>query len=213
MTDFLVAKGIPFALVATRHPKAASVVIDDQAAANMAIAHLTALGHRRIAYFARGETPHLPESRLQYISRALADSRLLLGAEIYQDITSQGWVQQWAKSAHRPTAAIVHNDISAVRVIAELFDSRFRVPEDLSVISYDNIEFARFAKVPLTSVNHSKEALGRGAVELVLGQIDNAEKSSPKVIELPVDLVVRESTARPKERFSKARPKFHSSKT
>jgi LacI family transcriptional regulator len=96
---------------------------------------------------------------------------------------------------------------------AELFDSGFRVPEDLSVISYDNIEFARFAKVPLTSVNYSKEVLGRGAVELVLGQIDNAEKSSPKVIELPVDLVVRESTARPKERFSKARPKFHSSKT
>jgi DNA-binding LacI/PurR family transcriptional regulator len=56
----------------------------------------------------------------------------------------------------------------------------FRVPEDLSVISYDNIEFARFAKVPLTSINYSKEALGRGAVELVLEQIDNAERARPK---------------------------------
>jgi LacI family transcriptional regulator len=107
----------------------------------------------------------------------------------------------------------VHNDTSAVRVIAELFDSGFRVPEDLSVVSYDNIEFARFAKVPLTSINYSKEALGRGAIELVLEQIGNAEKSPPKVIELPVELVVRESTARPKERFSKARLKSRGSKT
>jgi DNA-binding LacI/PurR family transcriptional regulator len=107
----------------------------------------------------------------------------------------------------------VHNDTSAVHLIAELFNAGLKVPEDLSVVSYDNIEFARFAKVPLTTINYSKEALGQGAIELVLEQLRKAEKGRPKVIKLPVELVVRESTARPKERFSKARLKSRGSKT
>jgi DNA-binding LacI/PurR family transcriptional regulator len=74
----------------------------------------------------------------------------------------------------------VHNDTSAVHVIAEVFASGVRVPEDLSIVSYDNIEFARFAKVPLTTINYSKEALGRGAIELVLEQISAAEKATPR---------------------------------
>jgi LacI family transcriptional regulator len=107
----------------------------------------------------------------------------------------------------------VHNDTSAAHVIAELFDSGFSVPEDLSVVSYDNIEFARFAQVSLTTINYSKEALGRGAIELVLEQIRAAEKTTPKVIELPVELVARESTGRPNERLSKTQPKARRPKT
>ena len=79
------------------------------------------------------------------------------------------------------------------------------MPEDLSVVSYDNIEFAKYAKEPLTTISYSKEALGRGAIELVLEQLGNAEKSRPKVIELPVELIIRESTTRPKERFAKGK--------
>lgn len=205
MVDFLLTKRIPFALVGTRHPKAASAVIDEQAAATMALAHLTALGHGRIAYFALSDTPHFPQSRFPFISRALADVGLPSGPEVFHDIASDRWVQRFMKSATRPTAAIVHNDTSAVRAIAELFVSGLKVPEDLSVVSYDNIEFARYAKVPLTTISYSKEALGRGAIELVLEQLGNAEKSRPKVIELPVELIIRESTTRPKERFAKGK--------
>jgi DNA-binding LacI/PurR family transcriptional regulator len=94
LVDFLVAKGIPFALVAMRHPKAASIAINEQAAADMAVANLPELGHRRIGYFVRGNTPDFPQSRFSFISRALADARLPSGPEIFQDITIKGWFQR-----------------------------------------------------------------------------------------------------------------------
>lgn len=118
LINFLTAKDIPFALVASRHPNASSVLIDEQGAANIAVAHLKALGHRHIAYLGPGDAEHFPGSRLPFIMRALAGSGLPSGPEVFYEITGKDdWArptQRMIGGVDRPTAAIIHNDALAI---------------------------------------------------------------------------------------------------
>ena len=200
MIDFLSSRGIPFALIATRHPQACSAVIDEKGAAEIAVAHLKALGHRRIGFIGPGDQEHFPQSRLPFIQKALASTGLPSSRGIFFDTsTSGGWTyaaQRLIGAAERPTAAIVHNDDLAIRIVAHLIDLGFEVPDDISILSYDDLDISRYTKVPLTSIGYSKEELGRLAIDLVLRQIEGADIGH-SVMEVPVELIVRDFTGRP----------------
>ena len=97
-----------------------------------------------------------------------------------------------------PTAVIAINDASAVGVVLCLQDNGYRVPEDVSVVSYDNTSIARVARPHLTSIDYDYEALGKGLVQTVVDVLEGKKTDQLKMIE-PF-LVVRESSGPAREK-------------
>ena len=100
------------------------------------------------------------------------------------------------KPDHRPTAIFTASDTQALGVIAAARELGLHVPDDLSVIGYDDIEAADY--VGLTTVRQQLLESGRRGAEVLLAQIDERSVEAP-VVHLAPELVVRETTARPKE--------------
>ena len=111
---------------------------------------LKALGHRRIGFIGPGDEEHFPQSRLPFIQKALASTGLPSSRGIFFDTsTSGGWTyaaQRLIGAAKRPTAAIVHNADLAIRIVAHLIDLGFEVPDDISILSYDDLDISRYTK-------------------------------------------------------------------
>ena len=93
----------------------------------------------------------------------------------------------------RPTAAFCVNDLLALGLLQHAISSGVRVPEELAIVGYDDIEFAAAAAVPLTSVRQPRQLLGRTAAELVLDEASNPEHTHRQVLFTP-ELVARAST-------------------
>jgi LacI family transcriptional regulator len=96
-------------------------------------------------------------------------------------------------AARRPTAAFCANDLVALGLLQQSIGSGRRVPDDLAIVGYDDIEFAGAAAVPLTSVRQPRELLGLRAAELLLDEHDNIDHQHECVIFEP-ELIARAST-------------------
>ena len=95
--------------------------------------------------------------------------------------------------ASRPTAAFCANDLLALGLLQQCVALGLRVPEDLAIVGYDDIEFAAAAAVPLTSVRQPRRDLGRTAAEFLLDESNNPEHQHQQ-IEFTPELVARTST-------------------
>jgi LacI family transcriptional regulator len=96
-------------------------------------------------------------------------------------------------AARRPTAAFCANDLLALGLLQQCVSLGLRVPEDLAIVGYDDIEFAAAAAVPLTSVRQPRQLLGRTAAKLLLDESSNPDHEHQRVTFTP-ELVVRTST-------------------
>ena len=94
----------------------------------------------------------------------------------------------------RPTAVFCANDLIALGVLQEMTRNRIRVPEDVSIIGYDDIDFAAAAAVPLTSVRQPRHQLGRTAARLLLDEADGDGAHQHRQVIFEPELVVRQST-------------------
>jgi len=103
-------------------------------------------------------------------------------------------------ASRRPTAAFCANDLVALGLLQEMTRLRIRVPDDLAIVGYDDIEFAAAAAVPLTSVRQPRHQIGRTAAELLAEETIDLETNGGghqhrQVVYLP-ELIVRESSIR-----------------
>ena len=98
--------------------------------------------------------------------------------------------------ASRPSAAFCANDLLALGLLQQCVSLGGRVPSDLAIVGYDDIDFAGAAAVPLTSVRQPRRALGRTAAELLLDEATNPDHRHEQVLFTP-ELVARASTLRP----------------
>jgi LacI family transcriptional regulator len=96
-------------------------------------------------------------------------------------------------SARRPTDAFCANDLTALGLLQHAIGNGTRVPEDLAIVGYDDIEFAAAAAVPLSSVRQPRHELGRAAAELALDEAQNPAHHHRQILFTP-ELVAREST-------------------
>ena len=168
------------------------VAFDDMAAARELTEYLLSLGHKDIAFV--GLAPRLP-SLLRYVGcmMALNDVGLRPVAVVECELTSEA-----ARSAtlsllsrHSPSAIVAFDDLTAVGVMRGIRASGLSVPGDISVVGFDDIEFAAFVDPPLTTMGQPKEDLGAQAMSLVLAQ--SAARKQGQVHSLPGQLVVRMS--------------------
>jgi DNA-binding LacI/PurR family transcriptional regulator len=171
-----------------------------------AIDHLAGLGHRRIGFVSPVWRASVPETaganhRVRGYILGLNRHGLVFDPALTAGVPET--LAGGAEGARRlmglddpPTALLTHNDTVAVGVMHGLRSVGRRVPEDVSVVGFDNTEICDYLPIPLTSVSLPKQELGRQAVRLVLAAIEQAEKPEAPVEELslPTELVVRAST-------------------
>jgi len=178
-----------------------NVVLDHRFAADLALAHLHSLGHRRIA-FMRGQ-PFSSDSgeRWQSLVHVANEIGIPIRAEliVQLDMDSSspelGYpvMQRLLSSRERFTALVSFNDIAAIGAIRALADFGLRVPDDISVIGFDDIKLAAFSNPRLTTIRQPMSNLGRIAAQCVLNQLNGSERFRKQITVEP-ELVVREST-------------------
>jgi LacI family transcriptional regulator, galactose operon repressor len=198
----LVKRGIPVVLVdrGSGQEDRCSVAVDDVLGGRIAGQHFRELGHERVA-FAGG-----PMSIPQIADRRRGFAAALRGLEVLTFPTSTLSVaagrQAGAEIADmaapdRPTAVFCANDLLALGVLQEMTLRRIRVPRDIAILGYDDIDFAAAAAVPLSSIRQPREQLGRAAAELLLDEANSPNRHEHRHVVFKPELVARESTARP----------------
>jgi DNA-binding LacI/PurR family transcriptional regulator len=192
------------------------IVLDHLKAAELALTHLFELGHRRIA-FMRGPK-EIPDSEFRWegIEQAAQTLGLQLDANLVTRIDSDNGNGSWSgKAGHHPmspeigyvpmkhllertrdfTAVFCFNDIAAIGAIRALSEAGLRVPTDVSVVGFDDIQSAAFCTPSLTTVRQPLNEMGKRGARILLERIANPDKielAAEVVIE--PELVVREST-------------------
>jgi LacI family transcriptional regulator len=167
--------------------------------------HLIGLGHRRIAFLAG--RPDLESARRREAGfRAALDEAdipfdpdlVLVGG--FQETTAEAPARELLTRRPRPTAVFAANDLSAIQTMRTAAELGIHVPDDVSVVGFDNIPESALANPPLTTVDQSIQAQGDAAVRTLLALIDDPgrnDRSHPIHITLPTQVVIRSSTARP----------------
>ena len=157
------------------------------------------LGHRRIGYITGDERLAPAKDRHRAYVDTMAqqglgrDAALIVKGDFTQKRGFEGAMRLLAL-ADPPTAIFAANDLSAFGAIAAVREAGLRVPDDISVIGFDDIPTASQFYPPLTTVRQPIHQIGRAAVNTLLARIAGIEPASPQVI-LPTELILRASTA------------------
>jgi LacI family transcriptional regulator len=176
--ESILERGIPVSLAsfALDDPRVGSVAIDDNLAIEAVVDHLSALGHRRLAFCRYGRAGAMGERREVSFARVVTRRGLeLVGLH------------------DRPTAVACHNDMVAIDYIHSLERRGLKVPRDVSVVGFDDIPMAGHHRIELTTVRNDGDAIGRRAAHLLLDAIERREPPTRREI-VPAQLVVRGST-------------------
>jgi LacI family transcriptional regulator len=197
LLDALEQWGVPYVRIApgVDVERAPSVAIDEYAATLAVAEHLLSLGHRRIGFVAG------PENHLAAGVRLVACREALAGkAEMVVhpgDFTFAGGLaggDALLGGEGRPTAIFAANDFMAAGVIVAATRRGLKVPQDVSVAGFDDSAVAHFTWPPLTTVRQPIRAMAQTAIEYLVTNAAGEEPPTQRV-ELPFELIVRESTA------------------
>ena len=175
-------------------PGLASVVLDHVEGCRQIVGHLASLGHRELVYLAGPATPGWPGTRWAALNGAAEQAGI--GARRIGPFTpkvSQGGAAADAAVNDGTTAIVAHNDLLAIGVMNRLEQRGLRVPDDVSVVGFDDIFAADLCTPRLTTLGGAHVDVGRAAVELLLTAETRAPDDQPRVI-LPTELVLRDST-------------------
>jgi DNA-binding LacI/PurR family transcriptional regulator len=171
-----------------------TVVNDEAAGARLAVDHLVSLGHTDIAHIA-GEGNAAPERRRGY-ERAMRDQ----GLDDHIRVVPGGYAEKDGYEGARalldtgpPTAMIVASDLAAMGAMTAIGEAGMRVPDDVSVVGYDNTALAALHLVSLTSVDQPRQQMGRMAADMLHDRIEGRRTRARRQVVTPT-LVTRRST-------------------
>jgi LacI family transcriptional regulator, galactose operon repressor len=175
----------------------ATVDSDNLSGAIAATEHLIQLGHRRIGFLAGRVDLESARLREQGYARALEAAGIAFDSGLvriggYQPETARDAARELILHTPRPTAIFAANDASAIETIAVASSLGLRVPDDLSVVGFDNVPESALCEPPLTTVEQAIQQMGYEAVRLLLGLIE-APSAEPAQVVLPTRLVERSS--------------------
>ncbi|MFO1036848.1 MAG: LacI family DNA-binding transcriptional regulator [Geminicoccaceae bacterium] len=196
----LVAVSVPSDL-----PSVPTVLVDERGGAAQAARHLLDLGHRRFGYVS-GPPGHIDEERWLGFSETLADAGIAADSVVrwqgdFHVASGLAAGTQFLGLRHPPTAIFAASDMMAIGFIRALHEDGRRVPEDVSIVGFDGIEFADYCEPPLTTVRQPREEMGRTAAEILVRMIQG-ETLTPAESLVTLDVKLRRgaSTAPPSRR-------------
>ena len=210
-------RGTPVILVDSRSPsgRQCSVAVDDVLGGEAAMTHLLAEGHERISFVGGPVSLRQVADRRDGAVRALVRAGQAGDLEFIETsaLNVAAGQRVGAEIAalpprQRPTAAFCANDLVALGLLQEMTRHRIRVPDDLAIVGYDDIEFAAAAAVPLSSVRQPRQELGRMAAQLLLEEALGHEGHKHRQVIFQPELEVRQSSqARPRQARSRRVPR------
>lgn len=203
LEPFLVERKLPFVetFVFDRDAPAPCVGPDNRKAMSTMTEHLAGLGHRRFGVIAQsGENNDRARSRLEGVREALARRGLAVRP---QHLVTGSWTIEEGRALLRrvmqtdpaPTAVICGNAHLAVGAVLEALAMGLRVPDEVSIVGYDDIEIMRHLSVPVTTVRVPGEEIGRAAARVVIDMIEGRASAAP--LEAQAELVIRASSGPP----------------
>ena len=201
LVEDLQARQVPLVVVDREVPDVAvdTVLTNHRRGGCQATQHLINLGHRRIACISGGSDLSPSAERLTGYQMKLQESGIpfedtLVVKGDFQYASGYRAAQQLLRLAEPPTAVFACNDLMAVGVISAATEMGLRVPEDLSVVGFDDVRLASFTNPPLTTIAQPKYEIGVIATEMLLARAGNLA-AAPRVERLETKLIIRGSTA------------------
>jgi LacI family transcriptional regulator len=198
------ARGVPVVLVdrEAEDRSFSSVAVDDVVGGALAVRHLIETGRRRIAFVGGPASIRQVADRLEGARRAAAETRGVTLEVVETEATTvlagraAGERIRDRAPADRPDAIFAANDLLAVGVLQALvmLGGQVRVPDDIALIGYDDIDFAQAAVVPLSSIRQPAALIGSTAVDLLLREARDGAQFEPEQVQFQPELVVRAST-------------------
>lgn len=175
-----------------------AVVVDNRDGAFKAVSHLLGLGHRRVAIITGKPDTLTGRERLQGYLEALKEFGLTPDDELIRDggfTIEGGYEATRAVLAHKdpPTALFISNNAMTIGCLKALSEARVRIPDQMSVVCFDDSEWAEFFTPPLTVVRQPTYTMGMLAGEILFQRILGAASSERKEVVLKPELVIRES--------------------
>lgn len=179
-----------------------SVLIDFEKATNDALNHLFRLGYKHIGFlggklieYSLNKKVEIEEKRHSTFVSRMRTEGLYRADDVYLgDFTmSQGYeiMKQALKKGNLPEAFFVASDSMTIGALKALQEANLRVPQDVAIVSFDDIEMAKFASTPLTTIRVHTEGMGRTAVKVLLDRING--RDFPLKVIVPTKLIIRES--------------------
>jgi LacI family transcriptional regulator len=186
------------------HLAAHFVGTDDVRVGEIATQHLIDIGRKTIAHIGgKNTSPSFDRLRgyrgaLAAASLATPESRVVVcdRTEESGDVAGFEAMQKLLKLKPRPDAVFCYNDLTAIGAIEATLHAGLRVPQDIAIIGCGNLRYAKYMRVPLSSIDHGTAELGRIAGEFAL-ELSAKPEQEPRSVLLPSSLVARESTIGP----------------
>ncbi|MBF0529003.1 MAG: substrate-binding domain-containing protein, partial [Deltaproteobacteria bacterium] len=193
---------IPF-IVVNRTPltlpeieKIDSVIIDSYAGGYRALEHLYRLGHDRIAVIAGSMKTSTAQERTRGGQQALKDLGLKPSSRYFYEC-DYSWKKASAAAKRlleldpRPTAVFAHDDSMALAVREVILSENLRIPEDIALVGFDDIEFANLKGIELTTISQKKYEMGTVATQILVNKIENRTVNMVNKVVLEAGLIIR----------------------
>jgi LacI family transcriptional regulator len=213
LLDRFAADDIPviFIDVASKQPRSSILAVDYRAGINEGVQHLAVLGHRKIAFISGPR------------KNAFIECMRLAGLSVEQDWLIEGnhdldsgrdAMQKILELPNWPTAVMCSNDMTAIGVQHALFEAKLRVPDDFSLIGFDDVHLAEYTIPPLTTVRMSCKDLAQAAVSSLLAHMQPTEgrAEAHSKTRIQTRLIVRQTTGLPRHALSGIVPRLHRKK-
>lgn len=195
----LIEQGIPIVYIKNKpvDEKVSAVILDDETGGYLATRHLIQLGHTKIATIQGLPNEECTKGRLDGFRKAFREAGLPFDPGL---IANGNWSASSGNQAVKDllsmgkdfSAVFAQNDRMAVGAIKALRDSGFKVPEDISVIGYDDIPLSSFFDPPMTTIRQPMEAFGRIGAQILIEAL-NFPAFKPRIVRLAPELITRKT--------------------
>lgn len=209
MLSGLNQRGVPLVFLDTGRtaPGISTIHVDYEAGINMAMSHLLQLGHRRIAYISGPAKLPSAAIRFKAFKKCIAGNKTSKSANLIEEgdhqmnggaLAMERILDRCEDAAHRPTAVLASNDLTAIGAIGAIHARGLKVPADISVVGFDDIRLSAYTQPALTTVHLPRKEIAEMAFHALFhqykGSIVRRGQGTGKVVQ--PHLVVRESTAK-----------------
>lgn len=205
--DVLLSQNIPCVSIVRRvdHDRLDTIVFEDLAGAQAAVQYLVQLGHRRIAFIGGDILYNSNNDRWQGYMKALKEAHnpvdnTLIKIGAVRDAWGSNATDELLRMEQPPTAIFAASNAIIPGVMKMLYQHEVRVPEEMSLICFDDLDWFTFSNPSISAISISHERIAEAAVDLLLQRIENSEedKRPPVLMQISFELILRKSTAAPR---------------
>jgi LacI family transcriptional regulator len=201
--NILARLNIPVVLISSQNilPNFDIVMVDNIQGVRLAIDHFYELGHRRIGLVGGSREVSSGEQRYQGYIQSIARH----GIPVEEELITEGkfdhnggyeCMKRLLKLKNRPTAVFAANDIMAIGAVSAIYETGLKIPDDISIIGFDDIAYSRMMYPKLTTVSQPKFEMGAIATQMLFERVTGQEIPNPRRKILDHSLVIRDTTQR-----------------